>query len=159
MSAEPNLLQKVDALLNRHRNVNGSNTDNSDDIPVLTDIIEFTEVTPPEPAMTSTPPPALPLQESTGDDLNLSDTEAEILSRDIFQRVLAKLSTQISNDLRTQLTDRLSSIIDNAVAASIEDFKQELANTIGDGIAEALLDRANRNAASQAANRPENSDQ
>ncbi|MES2354612.1 MAG: hypothetical protein V4568_09465 [Pseudomonadota bacterium] len=158
MPAEPNLLQKVDALLNRHRNVNGSDADSLEDFPVLTDVIELAEIPPSEPVIISTTLPPLPSHESVGNNASLSDVEAEILSRDIFQHVLAKLSTQISNDLHNQLTDRLSSIIDNAVAAAIEDFKQELANTIGDGIAEALLDRADRSAASQGADKPENVD-
>ncbi|HVK55510.1 MAG TPA: hypothetical protein VM532_10845, partial [Burkholderiales bacterium] len=58
--------------------------------------------------------------------------------------VMSKLGTQISSDLQVQLTERLSAIIESTVAAAISDFKQGLADLVGDAIAEVLLDRAEK---------------
>ena len=63
---------------------------------------------------------------------------------------MSRLGDQISTDLRDHLTQRLSSIIDNSVATAIAVFKQYLANTVGNAIAEVLLDRAQMLAASSA---------
>jgi len=132
MPEEQDVIQKLDALLNKHRS---SASQNADDIPVLTNIVEVDDRH------------AAPPYSSTNalDDTSLSDTQIELLTREIFDHVMSKLGTQISNDLQIQLTERLSAIIDSTVAAAISDFKQGLADLISDAIAEVLLDRAEKN--------------
>jgi hypothetical protein len=132
MAEEQDVIQKLDALLNKHRS---SANQNADDIPVLTNIVEVDDE-----RATQRPPSMDSL-----DDAGLSDTQIELLTREIFDHVMSKLGTQISNDLQVQLTERLSAIIDSTVAAAISDFKQGLADLIGDAIAEVLLDRAEKN--------------
>lgn len=139
--ADSDLLRKLDALLMKHRASSASGGAEADaDIPVLTDVVEAE--TPPSAENKAAPPAATVAAASA-----LTDAEVETLSRDIYRRVMARLGDQISTDLRDHLTQRLSSIIDNTVSTAIEDFKQELANTVGDAIAEVLLDRAERLAA------------
>jgi len=127
MTEERDVIQKLDALLNKHRS---SASQNADDIPVLTNIVEADE---------DRAAPA-----DSVDNTGLSDAQVEILTREIFDHVMSKLGTQISSDLQVQLTERLSAIIESTVAAAISDFKQGLADLVGDAIAEVLLDRAEK---------------
>jgi hypothetical protein len=131
MSTHSDILRKLDALLNKHRTAEPDPSE----IPVLTEAVE--KASPTGPIAQSAMPAAAP-------QTDLSDAEVEALAKDIYKRVMAKLNTQISSDLREHLTQRLSSIIDSTVGAAVADFKQELANTVGDAIAEALLDRAEK---------------
>lgn len=128
MAPQSDILRKLDALLNKHRSAGADEVD----IPTLSEVVDA-EAAPAEV-------PAAPIPDSQASAL--SDAEVEALARDIFKRVMGKLNTQISSDLREHLNERLSSIIDSTVAAALADFKQDLANTVGDAIAEALLARA-----------------
>jgi hypothetical protein len=158
MSAEQDILQKLDALLGKHRGASSRSGEDVQDIPVLTDIIEETDVPPSagDPQISSSSLRATPPEDSGANSANLADAEVETLARDIFQHVMSELTSRISSELRVHLTERLSSIIDGTVTAAIDDFKQELADVVGDAIAGALLDRAERITASQTANKPDN---
>lgn len=128
MNVHSDILRKLDALLNKHRTAEPDPSE----IPVLTEAVQ--DKLPAEPTT----------ENAVATQSALSDAEVEALARDIYKRVMAKLNTQISSELREHLTQRLSSIIDSTVGAAVADFKQELANTVGDAIAEALLDRAEK---------------
>ena len=140
MTAQTDILQKLDALLNKHR----AGSCDASDIPVLTEVVEIASAHP-EAADEA----AMPGKDGRSSAPELSDAEVEVLARDIYQRVMGKLNAQISSELREHLTGRLSSIIDSTVGAAIADFKQELANTVADAIAEALLSRAEKMIASE----------
>ena len=135
MTAQADILQKLDALLNKHR----AGSRDASDIPVLTEVVDMASAYP-EAAHQA----AMPGKDGRSSASELSDAEVELLARDIYQRVIGKLNSQISSELRVHLTERLSSIIDSTVGAAVADFKQELANTVADAIAEALLSRAEK---------------
>jgi len=131
MNVQSDILRKLNALLNKHR----AATPDPSEIPLLTETVQ-----PAEPMTES----AVTAAAEAVPQSDLSDTEVEALARDIYERVMAKLNTQISSELREHLTERLSSIIDGTVGAALADFKQELANTVSDAVEEALLDRAEK---------------
>ena len=135
MTAQADILQKLDALLNKHR----AGSRDASDIPVLTEVVDMASAYPEAAHQT-----AMPGKDGRSSASELSDAEVELLARDIYQRVIGKLNSQISSELREHLTERLSSIIDSTVGAAVADFKQELANTVADAIAEALLSRAEK---------------
>jgi|GEM_PF-2630067 len=166
MSVKQDLMQKLDALVKKHRGTRYLAEVQGEDIPVLTEVIEITETQPApelsEPLQTradvatQAPPTETHLAEQPIANAVLSDAEVEVLARDIFQRVMTDLGDHISNDLRTHIADRLSSIIDKTVTTALDDFKQELSDIIGDAIADVLLTRAERIAAKQKNNQSDN---
>lgn len=114
MANDGDILDKADALLKRHASsAAGSDTAG---IPVLTELIE---------------PPSL----------TASAEEVGELARDIFTKVLAEVEGRLAADLEKRLIQHLESEVHSAVASALGDLRQELANAIGDAVAEALHQR------------------
>jgi hypothetical protein len=71
------------------------------------------------------------------------DEEAE-LARAVFDRVWAEVESRLAAELERRLAQHLVPQVHAAVASAIGDLRQELANSIGDAIKEALARRAPR---------------
>jgi hypothetical protein len=138
------LIGKMDALLNKHRQSAPVQRGGVPEIPVLVNVVELPlaaaakPILPPETAKqaVSVEPPAATAATA------LSDSDAEFLARSIFRHVMNNLEARLAHELGDQLTERLESIIDDTVSTAIADFRQELTNAVSDAIAEALLDYA-----------------
>jgi hypothetical protein len=125
------LLNKVDALLKRHRaGAAGSSERAHLDIPVLTDIVDDDPPTSKKRSVTTNARP--------------SDKALHGLAADIYERVLEKLDDRIA----AQFERRLASQIERAIHAALlqvgTDLKQDLMNSVGDVIAEALAEKLNQ---------------
>jgi hypothetical protein len=60
------------------------------------------------------------------------------LVREVSARVMAEVEARLAVDLEKRLADQLVPHIHAAVAATLGDLRQELANAIGDAVAAAL---------------------
>ena len=111
MSVPPDkdVLGKADALLRRAGGAAPIGT-TTGAVPVLTELIDA----PPEPG-----------------------SEAE-LARAVFDRVWGDVEGRLAAELERRLAQHLVPQVHTAVASAIGDLRQELANSIGDAIKEAL---------------------
>jgi hypothetical protein len=137
------LIGKMDALLNRHRQSAAAQSAAVPDIPVLVNVVEVPrkpEPPEPKPAEAVREPEPTPPEVAAIAPSGLSDNDAEFLARSIFRHVMINLEARLAQELGAQLTDRLESIIADTVATALADFRQELANAVSDAIAEAILD-------------------
>ena len=114
MGDEKDVLQKADALLRRHSIAAASGGSDTGSVPVLTDLVDAPE------------------------SLGADDAE---LRQEIFARVLAEVEGRLATDLERRLAERLVPQVHAAVASALGDLRQELANAIGDALAEALKGR------------------
>ena len=69
---------------------------------------------------------------------------ANALARDVFHRVMAEVEGRLAADLEKRLAQHLVPQVHAAVASAIGDLRQELANAIGDAVADALRNRPAR---------------
>ena len=114
MPADKDVMGKADALLRRHAlGAPGTATD-THGVPVLTEIID------PRPA---------------------HDEATAALAREVFDRVMAAVEGRLAADLEKRLAQHLVPQVHAAVASAIGDLRQELANAIGDAVADALRNR------------------
>ena len=60
------------------------------------------------------------------------------LAREVFRRVMAEVEGRLAADLEKRLAQHLVPQVHAAVASAIGDLRQELANAIGDAVADAL---------------------
>jgi hypothetical protein len=65
----------------------------------------------------------------------------EELAREVFNRVMAEVEGRLAADLENRLSQHLVAQVHGAVASALGDLRQELANAIGDAVAEALKQR------------------
>ena len=65
----------------------------------------------------------------------------EELAREVFTRVMAEVEGRLAADLENRLSQHLVAQVHGAVASALGDLRQELANAIGDAVAEALKNR------------------
>ncbi len=65
----------------------------------------------------------------------------EELAREVFNRVMAEVEGRLAADLESRLSQHLVAQVHGAVASALGDLRQELANAIGDAVAEALKQR------------------
>ena len=126
------LLQKVDTLLKRHRvGALGLSERAPMDAPLLTDVVDDEMPAPHKPATTNT---------------RSGDKALHGLAADIYERVLEKLDDRIA----AQFERRLASQIERAVRTALQqvgtDLKDDLMNSVGDVIAEALAEKLNHGA-------------
>jgi hypothetical protein len=70
--------------------------------------------------------------------------ENEDLAREVFNRVMAQVEGRLAADLEKRLAEHLVSQVHGAVASALGDLRQELANAIGDAVADALNARKRR---------------
>ena len=126
------LLQKVDTLLKRHRvGALGLSERAPLDAPLLTDIVDDDASAPHKPAAANN---------------RSGDKALHGLAADIYERVLEKLEDKIA----AQFERRLASQIERAVRTALQqvgtDLKDDLMNSVGDVIAEALAEKLNHGA-------------
>lgn len=135
MDQEKDLASKVDALLGKHGVAPGAAGRRSADqpmfgvedrnIPILTEVIE---------APSWSPPAALSAVQ------HLSEDEVDLLSHDIFSRVIDRLDARLGPKIEQRISEQLQQQIHAAVANVITDLRQEIANEIGDAVNAALAD-------------------
>jgi len=127
---EKDIFGKADALLRRHSIAPPADGSETGGVPVLTDIVETPDGEPPAPAAASSPQPepeALPTAAPPAD-----------ITQQVIDRVMAEVEQRLAADLERKLIEHLTPQVHAAVASAIGDLHQELANAIGDAIAEAL---------------------
>ena len=74
-------------------------------------------------------------------DLVEAPEDNEALAREVFHRVMKEVEGRLAADLEKRLAQHLMPEVHAAVASAIGDLRQELANAIGDAVAEALNTR------------------
>ena len=121
------LLNKVDALLKRHRaGAKGVGERAHVDAPVLTDIVEDD----------------IPvLEKSVVSSTRVGDKALHGLAADIYERVLEKLDDRIAAQFERRLASQVERAIHTVLLQVGTDLKQDLMNSIGDVIAEALAEK------------------
>jgi hypothetical protein len=126
------LLQKVDTLLKRHRTgAMGLNERASLDAPLLTDIVDDETPASRKPINTNTRP---------------SDKALHGLAADIYERVLEKLDSRIAAQFERGLATQIERAVRTALQQVGTDLKDDLMNSVGDVIAEALAEKLNHSA-------------
>ncbi len=113
--SDKDVLGQADALLRRHANPVGTDTGA---VPVLTEFFDA-----PPSANAPVPPAVAPLVS------------------EVQQRVLEQLQGPLTEDLENRVLQHLVPQVHMAVATAVADLQQQLANAIGDAIAEALRER------------------
>ncbi len=123
------LLKKVDTLLKRHRDVAAGLSDPVHlDVPVLTDIIDDH---------------APALRRTRVAHARPGDRALHGLAADIYERVLEKLDDRIAAQFERRLASKIERAIHAALLKVGADLKQDLMNSVGDVIAEALAEKLN----------------
>jgi hypothetical protein len=112
VASEKDILDKADALLRRHAPPSAAIGSDTGGVPVLTDIIG-------------------------GPD---DDPHGE-LAAEVFRRVMTQVERRLAVDLEQRLVQQLTPQVHAAVASALGDLRQELANAIGDAVAEAFASR------------------
>ncbi len=115
MADDKDVLGRADALLRRSAPRAPATGSDTGGVPVLTDIVGE----PPEAA---------------------AQLSSEI-ARDVFARVLAEVEGRLAIELERRVAEHLVGQVHSAVAGAITDMRQELANAIGDAVAQALQRR------------------
>ena len=128
--SQETLLLKVDALLKRHRvGAVGLGDRVSLDAPVLTDIVEDEIPAPSKSNAASNRP---------------SDKALHGLAADIYERVLEKLDDKIAGQFERRLATQIERAVRTALQQVGTDLKDDLMNSVGDVIAEALAEKLNQ---------------
>lgn len=124
------LLHKVDSLLKRHR-VGAVGLGNSAplDAPILTDIVED------EISVLQKPARVAPSR--------TNDKALHGLAADIYDRVLQKLDAQIAAQFERKLASQIERAVRTALQQISTELKDDLMNSVGDVIAEALAEKLN----------------
>jgi hypothetical protein len=113
MAGDKDLLGKADALLRRHAISAPASGVDTGGVPILTEMVGA----PPDEALN------------------------EALAHEVFTRVMAEVEGRLAADLEKRLAQHLVPQVHAAVASALGDLRQELANAIGDAVAEALSAR------------------
>lgn len=108
------VLDKADALLRRASIAPPASGTDTGGVPILTDLV----------------------------DVPIGDNEK--IARDVFTRVMAEVEGRLATDLEKRLAQHLMPEVHAAVTSALGDLRQELANAIGDAVAEALNARKAR---------------
>ena len=112
MASDKDLIGKADALLRRRIAAPADGSDTGG-VPILTDLVE---------APAESPAPA----------------RYDDLTQEVINRVMAEVEQRLAADLERRLVEHLTPQVQAAVASALGDMHQELANAIGDAIAETL---------------------
>ncbi|HET9652428.1 MAG TPA: hypothetical protein VFP36_09560 [Usitatibacter sp.] len=114
MADDKDVLGKADALLRRHTIAPPRDGSETGGVPVLTDFVDAPEGSP------GTAP------------------ARDALTQEVINRVMAEVERRLGADLERRLLEHLTPQVHAAVASALGDLHQELANAIGDAIAQAL---------------------
>lgn len=117
MADEKDVLGQADSLLRRHAIAPPADGSETGGVPILTDLVE------------EAPAPEI--------DEAAPATEEDI-TQEVIHRVMAEVEGRLAADLERRLVEHLTPQVHAAVASAIGDLHQELANAIGDAIAQAL---------------------
>jgi hypothetical protein len=117
MAEEKDVLGQADSLLRRHAIAPPADGSETGGVPILTDLVE------------EAPAPEI--------DEAVPATEEDI-TQEVIHRVMAEVEGRLAADLERRLVEHLTPQVHAAVASAIGDLHQELANAIGDAIAQAL---------------------
>lgn len=128
---DKDIFGKADALLRRHSIAPPADGSETGGVPMLTDLVETPDGHPPLPAHRTQPAPEA---SEAGEP---PEARAD-LTRQVIDRVMAEVEQRLAADLERKLIEHLTPQVHAAVASAIGDLHQELANAIGDAIAEAL---------------------
>lgn len=112
MSDENDLFGRTEALFRRHALSAASESSDASAVPVLRDLVS--------------PDPAQPVPMHSD------------ISQAVFVHVMQEIEGRLAVDLGKRLTEHLTAEVQVAVAAALSDTRQDLANAIGDAVAEAL---------------------
>jgi predicted dinucleotide-utilizing enzyme len=127
------LLHKVDTLLKRHRvGAVGLGDRAPLDAPVLTDIVDDDI-------------PVLQKSVSVAPS-RANDKALHGLAADIYDRVLQKLEAQIAAQFERKLAAQIERAVRTALQQIGTELKDDLVNSVGDVIAEALAEKLNHGA-------------
>ena len=121
---ERDIFGKADALLRRHSIAPPADGSETGGVPMLTDLVETPDGEPPQPA-----PPA---------ESEVTPATQEDITQQVINRVMLEVEQRLAADLERKLIEHLTPQVHAAVASAIGDLHQELANAIGDAIAQAL---------------------
>jgi hypothetical protein len=112
MSDENDLFGRTEALFKRHALSAAPERGDSAAVPVLRDLV-------------------------SSDPAQPASMQSDI-SQEVFMHVMAEIEGRLASVLGKRLTEHLTAEVQVAVAAALSDTRQELANAIGDAVAEAL---------------------
>ena len=126
MASDKDIIGKADALLRRHVVAPPASGSETGGVPVLTDLVEAPTG---EPAVDDDLEPGAP------------PPRDDRLVNDVVARVLTEVEARLAAELERRLTLHLMPQVQAAVASAIGDLHQELANSVGDAVAEALRER------------------
>jgi hypothetical protein len=118
LPSDKDVLGKADALLRRHSVAPPADGSQTGGVPVLTELVDAPAPEAPPPVELSSP-----------------------IAQDVFTRVMAEVEGRLSADFERRFAQHLLPEVHAAVASAIDDLRQELANAIGDAVAEALARR------------------
>jgi len=113
VASDKDVLDKADALLRRHAMPAAQVGSDTGGVPLLTDIVGGP---------------------------GTSDPHGE-LATEVFHRVMAQVEQRLAADLEQRLVQQLAPQVHAAVANAMGDLRLELANAIGDAVAEAFARR------------------
>ena len=128
---DKDIFGQADALLRRHAVAPPKDGSETGGVPVLTDLVETPDGEPPpratpepEPVASAGPAPA--------------DSAPDEITREVINRVMAEVEQRLAVDLERRVIEHLTPQVHAAVMSAMGDLHQELANAIGDAIAQAL---------------------
>jgi hypothetical protein len=113
MENDKDILGKADALLRRHAIAPPASGSDTGGVPILTELVD------------------------APDSMDSDDA----LAREVCARVIAEVEGRLAEDLEKRLVQHLVPQVHAAVASALGDLRQELANAIGDAVAQALSER------------------
>jgi hypothetical protein len=138
MSEDDPLINKLEALMSKHRGPHGRNQHHDhDDIPVLTEMLNDgarpAAVTPAEPA--SAPPPAAPAAPVF---YGLSDERIRHIARDIRDQTMHSIEPQLAGPIMDKLLQEIDAFVQTSVRKAMAEMKQEIADSITAAVTDAL---------------------
>ena len=123
MADDKDIFGKADALLRRHAIAPPANGSETGGVPVLTDLVE---------APTDAPAAEEFIQ------LEAGPAPRDDMTREVINRVMAEVEQRLAAELERRVIEHLTPQVHAAVVSAMGDLHQELANAIGDAIAESL---------------------
>ena len=147
MEPASDLIDKLDALMNKHGRRSQESVAEADElagIPVLTEVVSTAPWDTPQAhseTVVIAAPTATLVSEPSGAHALPPEEAAEALAQEIFQQVLLRIEDRLGAALEQRLADQVTPLLHNILNALLTDIKQDIANHVGDGITAALQAR------------------